>query len=102
MSKIKTIKSEDYNSVIGDFEVLVDQHNSKMPVIGIMVETVRVDAPKGKKFPTKGDTFIMPLPYDAAKELAETILKVLIHVAPEMFAERFQHALQTIPKEATN
>jgi hypothetical protein len=72
---LKTIKSSAYPTVIAEsFDVLVDpkpRYPAK-PVIGL-----KVDA--------EGGSFIMPMEYNAAKAVADCILRTLLSVAPEIF-----------------
>lgn len=70
-----TIRSEDYAAVIADsFEVLIDADQRRGPVVGLKID------------PIDGPAFICPMTYQAAKELALNIGKVLMFNAPELFA----------------
>jgi hypothetical protein len=72
---MKTIKSTDYKTVIAEnFEVLIDPAPKHAePVIGLKID------------PTRDRPFIVPMKYEAAKEIAELILRTLFSVAPELF-----------------
>jgi hypothetical protein len=57
-----------------NFEVLVDPSPKQGgPVIGLQVE------------PAAGATFILPIGFESAKDLANMILQTLMVTAPEMF-----------------
>ena len=70
------ITSTDYKEVIANtFEVLVDpkpRYPAK-PAIGLKVD------------PVNGDSFIMPIAYETAMDLAMMITKTLLFEAPELF-----------------
>ena len=74
----QTIRSTDYKAVYAEsFDVLVDpkpRYPAK-PVIALKVDPFGGD----------GETFIMPIEFKAAKEIASTILEVLMSAAPELF-----------------
>ncbi|TAM63546.1 hypothetical protein [Mycobacterium sp.] len=70
----KTIHGADYAAVIADsFEILLDDDKDRGPVIGLRVDPV--DAP----------AFIIPMTYQAAKDVALNIGKALLFAAPELF-----------------
>jgi hypothetical protein len=66
---MKTIRSEDHKQIITELDVLVDV---KEKAIGLMGTD-------------RGQSFIIPLPFDSAYELAEYLLKTLIAASPNMF-----------------
>lgn len=67
------IRSRNYKTVIPDYlEVLIDNNKQRGPVIGLKVDTA-------------GGSFIVPIVYEAAKDLSECILRTLLSVAPELF-----------------
>lgn len=69
-----TIHGSDYAAVVADsFEVLIDDNEERGPVIGLKVDLV--DAP----------AFIIPMTYQAAKDVALNIGKALLCAAPELF-----------------
>lgn len=69
-----TIRSADYAAVVAtSFEVLLDDNKERGQVIGFKVD------------PVDGEAFIMPMTFQAAKELALNIGKVLLFAAPELF-----------------
>ncbi|AZP80788.1 hypothetical protein [Mycobacterium avium] len=78
----QNIKSPDYRSVIADsFEVLVDsnpKHPAK-PVIGLNVDPIL----------GYGESFIMPIEFEAARDLAMLMMKTLMVEAPELFTGKF-------------
>jgi hypothetical protein len=74
----KAINSANYKIVHANFQILVDT-DSKPPVIGLMVE------------PVHGKTFIMPMPVDCARAISESMLRTLLKVSPEIFADIARH-----------
>jgi hypothetical protein len=73
---MKTIQSTDHDSIIAEsFDVLIETQprNGQPPVVGLMVK------------PRRGRSFILPMPYRTAKEMAETILRTLLAASPVMF-----------------
>lgn len=66
---MQTIHSADHKQIITELDVLVDV---KEKAIGLMGND-------------KGQSFIIPLPFDSAYELAEYLLKTLIAAEPSMF-----------------
>ena len=75
---MKTINSVDYENIVAEnFDVLVDPkpRDGQPAVIGLLVE------------PHKAASFILPMAYSTAKEVAETILRTLLAASPELFAE---------------
>jgi hypothetical protein len=71
------IKSSDYPAVLAEsFDVLVDRKPRfpAKPAIGLMVHP----------FDGDGESFIMPLEFRAARDLALTILHTLMAEAPEL------------------
>ncbi len=70
----KTIRSEDFTAVIADsFETLVDTNKRRGALIGLKVN------------PVKGEPFIMPIEFKAAKGVAMNILRTLLFATPELF-----------------
>jgi hypothetical protein len=77
---MKTIYSNDHENIVAEsFDVLIDPRprNGQPPVIGLMVD------------PYEGKSFILPMPYHTAKEVAETIFRVLLQAAPELFVREW-------------
>lgn len=83
MNKLKNVKAVDYRHVYADFEVLVDTDpkaarpgaKKPRPVMGLKVNPVN-DKP-----------FIMPMDYECAKDVAESMLRTLLKVAPQLFTQ---------------
>jgi hypothetical protein len=78
MKTTKTIQGNDYPAVfVESFDVLVDPKPRfpAKPVIGLMVHPFEGD----------GQTFIMPIEFNAAKAVADCILRTLLSAAPELF-----------------
>ncbi|ASW84798.1 hypothetical protein [Mycobacterium intracellulare] len=68
-----TIRSTDYAAIVADsFEILVDDNKERRPVIGLKID------------PRDRPAFIVPMTYQAAKDIALNIGKVLMFVAPEV------------------
>jgi hypothetical protein len=77
----KMIQSSDYASVVAEsFDVLVDPNPPAgvPPVIGLKVD------------PYEGQSFIMPIRYEAAADIAQCILQTLSHVAPHLLVKLLQ------------
>jgi hypothetical protein len=75
MTKTRII-STDYKEVIADsFELLVDPKPAypAKPAIGLKVD------------PIEGESFIMPIEFQTALDLAVLITKTLLFNAPELF-----------------
>lgn len=71
--KNPTIRSTDYAAVVADsFEILVDDSKERGPVVGLKID------------PVDGPAFIVPMTYQAAKDIALNIGKVLMFAAPEV------------------
>jgi hypothetical protein len=69
----KTIRSTDYETVVADgFEILLDSDKRRGPVVGLKID------------PVDGAPFIVPIKFEAAKELAILITKTLLFAAPEL------------------
>jgi hypothetical protein len=78
------IQSTDYSHVIAEeFDILVDPNpaSGAPPAIGLMVT------------PVADNPFIMPIPYEAAADIAQCILQTLSHVAPHLLVKRLQREM---------
>jgi hypothetical protein len=74
----KNIKSHDYRQVTAEsFEVLVDPKPvfPAKPAIGLKVDPI----------PGHGESFIMPIEYETALNVAMLIMKTLLVQAPQLF-----------------
>jgi hypothetical protein len=75
---MRKVKSTDHRQVLAEsFDILVDpkpRHPLK-PAIALKIDQI------------DGDSFIMPIAFDTAKELATAILEQLLFHAPHLFAE---------------
>jgi hypothetical protein len=75
---MKTVLSTDYRQVLAEsFDILVDPkpRYPLKPAIALKVD------------PIDGESFIMPIDFGTAKELAAAILEQLLFHAPHLFAE---------------
>jgi hypothetical protein len=88
----KIVHSNDHDSLVADsFEVLIDPKpkSGVPPVIGLKVNTKVFQACEdGKRVDYEIPPFIMPMEYETAKALAESIYRTLLCNAPELFAEQ--------------
>ncbi|WP_142393870.1 hypothetical protein [Mycobacterium kansasii] len=69
------VKSTDYACVIADeFEVLIDPNpaSGAPPAIGLMVK------------PANGQTFIMPIEFESAAQVAKSMLEAISKAAPHL------------------
>jgi hypothetical protein len=72
--KMAILKSSDYKHLIADeFEVLIDA-NPANPALALMAKK-------------DGDSFIMPMSYEAGRDMAKMILKVLRQAAPQLLLQ---------------